>query len=385
MGNYDHLTIALEDWFDKPLSDIPDNIRQRIEKDMFPLPWDSLSPEQRRIGALQLDYQHDPATEKDRQYWWDFFCQKEALKNQIQEWEKTATPTASDLTHKEGKLKELRAELRRMNEQERQPQRPYIPGQKAAKADAPNYIAYPKAMKLLSERWNATPEELAAWLFMGPEDGGIAAYTNANELDPPPRFFYGYHTGAEDFIAPLMACWFKEKDIAHFQPVDRYISGQALIERWAQHTGILPAAFIRAKIAESRLMDMHPTFGMTAVSFPKHEGFPPLESGLFSMSQVTAIEEMDGIIPVTLRPDGSEDSETRKRRLQARIAELKSKKVKGFLQTVATEEGVSVTRIKQIINDKAKLPPSPAKMLDSPWAGLATSKRQPSQKKSKNQ
>ncbi|MEZ5643608.1 MAG: hypothetical protein R3E99_00320 [Burkholderiaceae bacterium] len=46
---------------------------------------------------------------------------------------------------------------------------------------------------------------------------------NANELDPPPQFFYGYMVGATDYIAPLMGCWFKADDVERFEPADRYI------------------------------------------------------------------------------------------------------------------------------------------------------------------
>lgn len=298
---FESLTIALEEWFDKSLSDIPDSIRQRIEKDMFPLPWDDLSPEQRRIGALQLDYQRDPATEKDRQFWWDFFLRKDALEKQITEWEKAAAPTATDLALKEAKLRELRDELSRMEQQERQPQRPYIPGQilsthSAAETEQQalaSHIAYPKAMKLLADRLDATPEELAAWLFYGPELGGLTAYLNANELNPPPRFYYGYHSGAEDYLSPLMACWFIEDDIANFQPSERYIIGKALVERWGNHPHIQAKSFITAKIQESRLADMHPTFGLTSASGLAGETSPSIESGLFSLSEVRTIEAED--------------------------------------------------------------------------------------------
>ena len=47
------------------------------------------------------------------------------------------------------------------------------------------FIAYPLAMKRLAARWAATPEELAAWVWVGPKDSGLAAYRNANEIDPP--------------------------------------------------------------------------------------------------------------------------------------------------------------------------------------------------------
>lgn len=309
MSEFDSLTLAFEKWFDKPLSALPRDMQERIVRDFFPIPWDDLSPEQRCQVALQHDYQHDPATEQERQYWWDFFLQKDALKSQIAEWEKAATPTATDLAHKEAKLKELRNDLSRMDQQERQPQRPYTPGQtkfdpSSEGANAQTlikYVAYPKALKVLADRWGATPEELAAWIFIGPEDGGLTAHTHANELDPPPQFFYAYYSRVENYIAPLMACWFKDEDIANFQPEERYITGKALIERWSKQAGIHPAAFIRAKIAESRLMDMHPTFGGTEATFSEMGSFPPLETGLFAMSHVRAIEEEDfGTVPPVL-------------------------------------------------------------------------------------
>ena len=36
-----------------------------------------------------------------------------------------------------------------------------------------SFVAYPKAMKLLAERLEATPEELAAWVWVGPKHGGL--------------------------------------------------------------------------------------------------------------------------------------------------------------------------------------------------------------------
>lgn len=122
---------------------------------------------------------------------------------------------------------------------------------------AASYLAYPRAMHQLAKRLGATPEELAAWIWCGPKDGGIVAYMNANELDPPPRFFYATFNESQDYIAPLMACWFKEDDIDQFEPADRYITGAALIDRWSQRPGVHAVAFIQAKIAESRLMYGH--------------------------------------------------------------------------------------------------------------------------------
>lgn len=160
--------------------------------------------------------------------------------------------------------------------------------------DKTEYVAYPKAMRLLSQRLKATPEELAAWVFLGPELSGIAAYTNANELSPPRRFNYALSilSSSADYIEPLMACWFNTDDIANFQPEERYITGRELIERWSVHSDIKPRAFILAKIRESRLMDIHPIHGVTEASGLSTQ---PLETGLFALSEIEEIERSDFI------------------------------------------------------------------------------------------
>jgi hypothetical protein len=263
-----------------------------------------LAPAQRRSVALQWDYQSDPATREERQFWWDFYIKRDATEKQIAEWESASAPTASDLALKEARLKELRQELARMELQERQTRSDYYPlrvrlndadmAPASAQDERIPYIAYPKAMKLLAHRLDATPEELAAWIWTGPKDGGLAAYLNANELDPPPRFHYNYGNGNDfDYLSPLMACWFGEDDIAHFEPTDRYITGKTLIERWGQQPGLRPEAFIRAKIAESRLLDGHPICGSTQGTCPEQPGFPPLASGLFLLAHVEEIEAED--------------------------------------------------------------------------------------------
>lgn len=306
MSNFDSLTLAFEDWFDTPLCDLPETLRRRVEQEFADMPWDRLSADQRRSVALQLDYQHDPATEQDQQFWWDFFQHINAIKENIAEWEAVAAPTAADLALRETRLAELRQELARMEIQKRQARGDYYPARKRLlvedEVSSPSpglhvqYVAYPKAMYQLAERLDATPEEMAAWVWMGPEDGGIAAYLNANELDPPPRFHYSIGSGNGDdfdYLSPLMACWFKEHDLAQFGPTEHYITGAALIERWSRKPGIQPVAFIQAKIVESRLLDIHPIYGGTQGGSPDDLYCPPLASGLFALSEIKKIEVED--------------------------------------------------------------------------------------------
>jgi hypothetical protein len=280
------------------LDELPVALRQRVEREFSPMPWDNLSADGRRSVALQLDYQHDPTTEQDRQFWWDFFERQDSLKKQIVQWEIIACTTAGELAQKEVRLKELQQELARMALQQRQARGDYYPMRNSpdgAKVPAPttiDYIAFPKAMKILVERLRASSEELAVWVFMGPDTGGIAAYRSANELNPAPRFYFDCFMG-EDYLSPLMACWFRQDDIDQFDPTDRYITGAALIERWGKYPGIQSVAFIRAKIAESRLSDIHPIYGGTQGTFPDELSYPPVTIGLFAVKEIEAIEAED--------------------------------------------------------------------------------------------
>ncbi len=114
MNEFFSLSLALEDWFDMPLCDLPDAIRQRVAEKFFLTPWDSYSAEGRRAATLQLDYQKDKTTEQVRQFWWNLGTRIETIKTQITEWEEVATPNAGDLVLKEAQLAKLRQELARM-------------------------------------------------------------------------------------------------------------------------------------------------------------------------------------------------------------------------------------------------------------------------------
>lgn len=214
------------------------------------------------------------------------------------------------------------------------------------------YIPYPKALKLLQARLSATTEEIAAWIWMGPKEGGLAAYRNVNELKPPPRFYYDMDMGW-DYLAPLMACWFRADDIASFQPADRYITGKALIERWSKQPGIQAEAFIRAKIAESRLQDIHPIIGLTWWSLD--EDLPSKESALFVLAEVKAIEEQDGIIPFQAKETPSE----RRARLHEWLkAEQAIRGAPGALQRVARRESITRQTLSGILKNIPDVTPA---------------------------
>ena len=305
MSGFDSLTWALDGWFEASLCDLPDVLRQRVERVFLALPWDQSCAADRRLRAYEWDHGHDPAMAEAHKYWWDFDQKILALKKQRTDWEATTAPTATDLAMKESRLEDLGRELARLELQQRQATDNYEPEQGQLRATAPasevpdspvRHVAYPKAMAQLRKRLDATPEELAAWIWCGPKNGGIAAYVNANELDPPPRFYFGVGSGKgddHDCVSPLMACWFRDDELAGFKPVDRFITGEALVKRWAERPGLRADAWVRAKIRESRLQDMHPLSGLTQGSCPEDASLPPIAAGLFWMSEVEAIEAED--------------------------------------------------------------------------------------------
>ena len=193
MDDFDSLSRALERWFEADLDALPAALRTRVLQDFLPMAWGELAPAQRRSFAAQWDEQHDPALEGARQEGWDRFWQMSDLEDQIERWESVAAPTAKDLDIKEAKLVELRRALARVNAQLRAGTSAPVAatrrhGGSQTIRQGVRYLAYPAALAQLRSRLNATPEELAAWIYMGPQANGLAAYVNANELDPPPRF-----------------------------------------------------------------------------------------------------------------------------------------------------------------------------------------------------
>lgn len=88
------------------------------------------------------------------------------------------------------------------------------------------------------------------------------------------------------------------------------------------------------------------------------------------------------LIRLVNNPAGDAEAETpeaRRERIRARVLEEKAKGTKAFLRVVADEEGISLTRIKQLVKDDA--PPENDSPKNSPWADLLTKTKQTSSKK----
>ena len=103
---YVSLTSVLEGWFDTPFDGLPGEQWHRVKTDFWPMPWDELSPSQRRSVATQWDYSHAPETEDERKQWWELFCMKDAVQREIREWE---TLKPQSITEKAEQFDRLRA------------------------------------------------------------------------------------------------------------------------------------------------------------------------------------------------------------------------------------------------------------------------------------
>jgi hypothetical protein len=262
----------------------------------------------------------------------------------------------------------------------------------------PAYLPFPLALERLRKRLGASPHEVAAWLFLsgrarsrpegmpaqsesaltpGPERGDLRAYLHANELEEPPRFSFDAllpdtASAPLDYLAPLAACWFRREDLDRFVPEDRFITGSDLVARWSGVTDLDIGAFIRAKIIESCLSDLHPITGGTRAALPSDPTLPPMESGLFALSEIEAIEREDlalegrGPRPGAGAParDAKESSLERRERLIKAVAAERGRGIRNFLKVVAEREGITKQRLQQLI----KPPKAPQDRAGARWS-----------------
>lgn len=133
--------------------------------------------------------------------------------------------------------------------------------------------------------------------------------------------------------------------------------------RWSEVTDLDVGAFIRAKILESRLSDLHPITGGTRAALPSDMAVPPLESGPFALSEIEAIEREDlalegrGQLPAAGGPalEVKESSFERRERLIKAVAAERGRGIRNFLMVVAGREGITKARLQQLIKP-AKAP-----------------------------
>lgn len=383
MSKFISLLSVLEGHFDKKLDELPDHLRERVQRHFQPiLRWETIPPDMRRHIAIRWDFQHDPIGKSIQQPWWGFYVRKGELEKEFGELSSIRTSTDDEFEEKEARLDMLRHKLDTLEHEEFQvlvgrPDHEHSKTTISPISTVSKYIRYTKAFNLLSKRLNAFPEEIAAWVWEScyKDRIGLAAYLKANESETPPRFLFSYCVG-EDYLAPLMTCWFLADDVFNFKPVNRYIIGKDLIKRWSEQPGIQPEAFIQAMIAELRLRGIHPIYSVTQGSPPDDKFHPLLETSLFLISQIEEIEASEFASdetesPIHTKPPGHLDYDPEmQERANEIAAEIKTntKRVptKGTVaKKLATELGKSVEIVLRRTRVKWK-PPAPPKFKKPP-------------------
>jgi len=106
------LTEALSECFDLCLEDLSREQKTLVEDTFFPISWDMLNAAERRELAEQLDYINNPEHYELRQYWFEFVAKRQELENAIADWTALAAVTVTELATKEERLKQLKSELK---------------------------------------------------------------------------------------------------------------------------------------------------------------------------------------------------------------------------------------------------------------------------------
>lgn len=290
------LTLALEGWFDQPFEALPEALQEWVAE-VFRngvRPWGEYLGAQRRSITLQHDQARDPALKEKRSAFWVFINETGEVRKQIEALEAAPADTADAVLRQAERLAELRDVLARREFQENLPWPPYEPKPASDIADEGPvvWLSYPQAMRKLADAHDASPEELAGWIW----DDSLMAYLHANELGASEQFTYeADYVGdmSMDYVAPLSACWFKQEDLEEFEPTCRYITGAALLERWRDLPYFHGAGHIRDLVKAGRLNDVHPIAGATQASFPDELHYPPLTEALFELDAVERVEAED--------------------------------------------------------------------------------------------
>ena len=91
------------------------------------------------------------------------------------------------------------------------------------------------------------------------------------------------------------------------------------------------------------------------------------------MENALTLDKDELIRRVDQPADDTETPEARRIRIKARVREEQAKGTKAFIQVVAREEGISASRVKQLVSTK------PDRI--NVWAGLTTPLKPPASKK----
>ncbi len=114
--HYESLALLLTDWYHSELDDLPEAIRQRVVADYDLITWDMASPKGREQVASQFDFDNDPAHDAAHEFISETAKKRRENIQAIDQWQEVRAETASDLSIKEARLKALKVEEKRLEE-----------------------------------------------------------------------------------------------------------------------------------------------------------------------------------------------------------------------------------------------------------------------------
>lgn len=108
---FDSLADALQGQFNAPLQDLPEGLRERVERAFPPVTWAMLSADQRRHRAREWDCEHDPAGKEERQRGFDSAEREADIERRMRQLELMNPQTPLELESRNRQMDELRCEL----------------------------------------------------------------------------------------------------------------------------------------------------------------------------------------------------------------------------------------------------------------------------------
>ncbi len=121
MIDRDSLIEALELWFDKPLCELPDDLRVRVSEMFFPISWDVMSPDQRRRLAVKCKAEpgDGSATTRDLEAGFESFVRKDQIEEELNQLRLMSPSTITELLLKKKEVRKLNQQLVELETQSR--------------------------------------------------------------------------------------------------------------------------------------------------------------------------------------------------------------------------------------------------------------------------
>jgi hypothetical protein len=165
-------------------------------------------------------------------------------------------------------------------------------------SEASKFISYFEAKQHLAASLHATQDEIAQWVSIGANEGGLNAFPS-NDSDQSPFSYKSREiTNDDNYIKPLEKLGFFSNNIDRFIPTRRYITRSRLIERWVELYSIVDDSeyfdveeghvheaikFFQERMSESDCLEHHPISGIVNSSEQS-------VSGLFDINDIQKIE-----------------------------------------------------------------------------------------------